>query len=220
MIDRQTALISFSTLLVIYIVWIDARPLVMSWRERRKTGLKVSPHISWRSGLSQEIDGVMYFKNVPALVVYNDSTDGRTVYAVKVRAGTFELQELTDRLSGKAQVDLQSGEHAEFVLGSVIATRMFGTPDVSIQMNENDLLEARHNTSNGHRVLKTDVSQLVLLMGPSAENAPPTRKLELPRIRVTARDLPPQNVQLTIHSKSMSSAEHTVEAPLAAEVAV
>jgi hypothetical protein len=218
MADQNTALVIFSAFLVAYIVWIDARPFFIGWRDRRKTGLKVLPQISWRSGLGEEFDGTMYYTNVAALVVYNDSTDGQTIFGVKVRGGGLEVKDLTDRMTSKTQVDIQSGDHAEFVIGSVVALRMFGLPDSSIKMTEYDIIDAKNNVGQGHRTLRTDSSGIVLLMSEPHVKAPQTRTLTLPRFRVTARDVRPINVQLTMDLKAISSVEHVQEAPLTAQV--
>lgn len=218
MADQHTALVVFSAFLVAYIVWIDARPFFTTWRDKRKTGLKVSPQIIWRSGFGEDFDGITCYPNIAALVVYNDSADGKTIFGVKVRGGSFEHFDLTDRLTQKTQVDIQSGEHAEFVIGSVVGLRLFGIPDSSIKMTESDMMDARHNVSKGHRTLRTEKSGIVLLMNEPHSNAPSTRTLRIPNFRITARDIPPINVQLIMDVKSITSADHAQEAPLTAQV--
>lgn len=185
----------------------------------RRKGLEVHSEIAWASGMAEEIDGTFYYANVACLVVYNDHPDGRTMENVRVRAGTFEMRECVDNLTGHRMVDLQSGEHALFELGHVIAPRMLGIPDQAISMSESDVLEARHNVANGTRILRVTDSQAIVLSWPEV----PQETLQIAPVTmlsivVGANDHPALRVRLVVDHRNLVSLDGGAGNPFLAEV--
>jgi hypothetical protein len=219
MFDVTTALAIFSALAMAYIVFIDARPLITQWRARRRKGLKVLADISWSSGLGEEIGGVRYFPNIAHLVVVNDTDSGRTIEDVRVRSGMMDARECVERLTGSKVIALHSGEYGEFVLGKVIATRMFGRIDPTASMSADDLLEAEHNVSRGHRSIKLSDNFVMVLnwVGMPKENQLPNPLHSL-AIVVSAKDTPPIPVRLVVDQGKLCSSDEAAGNPFQAAV--
>ena len=214
-LNSTIALAIFAALAMIYIILIDARPLITKWIESRKRGLTISQEPSWHSGPGREFNGVWCCPNVCCLVVSN--TGSQTIREVRVRAGTFEIRECVDRITGSKQVELHSGEFAEFELGRMVSTRWFGFTDPTIEMNAMDLFQAEHNVPKGHQSL--DIGNTCMpLVFPGLPRASDEFPLSIFRIAVSAKDQSPIHVRLVVNASRIATDASDAGNPIRVEI--
>lgn len=169
--DRETAVMIFAGLLVLYVAWIDARPLITKWRLRQKKELDVHPQIFWRTKTikDESLKAPMY-KNVAHIHVTNVSKTKKTLRAVSATDILIsDYNRLKEQLSGAQRVDLQHGQSALFVLGYFLSDTLCGLPDDTIQYSSEDVLRLAHyDASNPYKTF-CPTDKYSLGFGPNAK---------------------------------------------------
>jgi hypothetical protein len=126
-IDRETALITLSALLVLYIGWMDIRPSIYSWLERKRKDVKVKP-LAFEFGVdnlwgdTEFVEGGRYSEQ---LVSVHNNTE-HTIENAAVTIVTFTQKgklinvplgiKLIERHTGKTTCDIDPKTTAIFSL--------------------------------------------------------------------------------------------------------
>lgn len=156
MIDQNTALWVFVMAALIYIVWIDARPLLYDLRYKRHRPLDVAKHIIWISVPVPSPEGTPRFVNIAFIRVMNVSKSQSTVDGISIVAHVpFEHFRLATR-DGLTSVSLNHGETADFRLLSFYGATCLGLPTPGYDLNlEDEVTEGSEiNLRNGHHSLR------------------------------------------------------------------
>lgn len=156
MLDQNTALWLFAGIATAYIIWVDIRPFLYQWRDKRwpkpSSPIKVSSHIYIES-LHLQGSGQLetLWANDFYLTVENDSEDALVLSGVQCRFNFVDEVTLsTVKETSESSVDIRHGETAMFKIGRLVTMEHLGKvffSDEKVDPNEQKAFE--HNLPKG-----------------------------------------------------------------------
>ena len=155
MADRFSLLVGFSTLLVLYILWIDFRPFVQRWRERRRHHpVSIAPQVYAECvRVNCEGEETDYYQSTFYLVIHNNTENGATLRQVQAHV-VFTGAPVTLNAKGFAhhKVDIRHGESVFFEIGHIVSKNGYGLiqSPFSIDFKKNRVKAYEHNQKGGY----------------------------------------------------------------------
>ncbi len=169
MIDRFDVLAGFSAIAVLYIFWIDLRPMLRRFFSKASF---VSGPIECKSSPIKLGDETYYY-NKYYLPIINTRIDRKTIEGLRAilhlafssEVATFYNESDTD----SANVD--SGEKVLVIIGSSLTKNISGLP-IFMDHDIPDIDHWVNNVENGHISFRTKSTNFVVLMAGEPHNTP------------------------------------------------
>ena len=149
-LDQQTVTYIFLLIAVLWIIWIDARPFVFQWlQKRRSSAFSISNRVYCETHRIENVENVYLSKFY--IYVANNLQTGKTLRRVQARLFHFgppTLCRVKDIENG--ETDLRDGEWVLFEVGRLASKEILGMmmPE-SIEIDESTAKVYRHNVQHG-----------------------------------------------------------------------